>query len=158
MSVARRAVLIGVGNSYRRDDGIGPALAAVIGELDLPGVSVVISDGEPSRLLDAWSEASLAVVVDATRCDGGVPGQIRCHDVTGDRVADGWTAGGSASTHGLGIGEAIHLAKIMDQMPERLVVFAVEAADIGYGEHMSQAVSASLPELTEVVLAELRSS
>ena len=44
----------------------------------------------------------------------------------------------------------------MDRMPERLVVFAVEAADIGYGEQLSQPVSASLPELTQAVIAELK--
>jgi hydrogenase maturation protease len=151
------AVLIGVGNPYRRDDGVGPALAAIISELDLPGLAVVTSDGEPSRLLDAWSGARLAVVVDAVRRDNGVPGQIRRHDITSDRPADGWTAAGSASTHGLGIGEAIDLAQAVDRMPETLIVFTVQAADIGYGQHLSQPVTASLPELTQVVLAELGS-
>ncbi len=33
-----RAVLIGIGNPYRRDDGIGPALAAAIEQLRPPGV------------------------------------------------------------------------------------------------------------------------
>lgn len=150
------AVLIGVGNSFRRDDGIGPAVAAAIGELDLTGVSVLVSDGEPSRLIDAWTGARLAVLVDAVRSDGGVAGQIRRHCVTDGRVPGGWTPAGSASTHGLGISEAIHLAQVIDRMPERLVLFAVEAADIGYGEHLSQSVSASLPEVTQAVLAELK--
>ena len=149
------AVLIGVGNLYRRDDGIGPAVAEVIEGLGLPGVSVLISDGEPSRLLEAWSGARLAVVVDATRRDGGVAGTIERHCVTDGPLTGGWTSSGSASTHGLGIGEAIHLAQAMNEMPERLVVFAVEAADIGYGEHLSLPVSASLPELTQAVLSEL---
>jgi hydrogenase maturation protease len=156
MSAAAGAVVIGVGNQYRRDDGIGPALAAVIGELDLPGVSVIISDGEPSRLLEAWSGARLAVVVDATLQDGGSAGNIQRQCVTDDPMPGGWASIGSASTHGLGIGEAIHLAQVMDRMPERLVVFAVEAADIGYGEQLSQPVSASLPELTQAVIAELK--
>ena len=155
MSAVSGAVLIGVGNSFRCDDGIGPALAAAIGELDLPGVSVIISDGEPSRLLDAWSGARLAVVVDAIRMDGGEAGQIHRHCVTDGRMPEGWTSAGSASTHALGISEAIDLAQVMGRTPERLVVFAVEAADIGYGEHLSEPVSASLTELTQVVLAEL---
>lgn len=157
MSPAGRAVLIGVGNQFRRDDGIGPAVAAVIGELDLPGVSVMISDGEPSWLLDAWSGARLAVVVDAIRLDAGVAGQIQRHCVTDDRqAASGWTSAGPASTHGLGIAEAFALARALELMPEQLVVFTVEVADIGYGERMSQPVTASLPELTRLVLAELR--
>lgn len=156
MSAGTGAVLIGVGNGYRRDDGIGPALAAAISELSLPGVSVIVSDGEPSRLLEAWSEARLAVVVDAIRRDGGVAGQFHRHCVTDGRMPAGWTPAGSASTHALGISEAIHLAQVVGRMPERLVVFAVEAADIGYGEHLSPPVSASLPELTQAVLGELR--
>jgi len=157
MSRPRPVVLIGVGNQYRRDDGIGLALAAAISELDLPGVTVLASDGEPSRLLDAWSGASLAVLVDAVRQEGGVPGQIHRHHMSGDGLTDTWASANSASTHGLGIGEAIALAKAVDRLPERLVVFTVEADDIGYGEHLSPPVSASLPALTQAVLAELRS-
>ena len=126
MSAVSGAVLIGVGNSFRCDDGIGPALAAAIGELDLPGVSVIISDGEPSRLLDAWSGARLAVVVDAIRMDGGEAGQIHRHCVTDGRMPEGWTSAGSASTHALGISEAIDLAQVMGRTPERLVVFCQE--------------------------------
>jgi len=157
VSPPRPAVLIGVGNPFRRDDGIGPALAAAISELALPGVTVLTSDGEPSRLLEAWWRASLAVVVDAACLDGGVPGRIHRHQVAGEDLTDRWTSANSASTHGLGIAEAIHLAKAMDQLPERLVVFTVETDDIGYGEHLSPPVSASLAELTHVVLAELQS-
>lgn len=145
------AVLIGVGNPYRRDDGIGPALAAAIDALDLPGVTVLTSDGEPSRLLDAWAGASLAVVVDAARPGSGKPGQIR-------RFADDCPAraSGSASTHGLGIAEAIELGRALDQLPDRLMVFAVAAKDVGYGDQLSQPVQAALPDLTRQVLAELK--
>ena len=69
-------VLIGIGNPYRRDDGIGPALVTAIGPLGPPGVSLIISDGEPSQLLDAWSGALLAVVLDAVLCDKPTPGRI----------------------------------------------------------------------------------
>ena len=120
--------------------------------LDLPGVTVLASDGEPSRLLDAWAGARLAIVVDAVRPGGDAPGQIH-------RFADDCPAGctpGSASTHGLGIAEAIALGQALDRLPERLVIFAVEAEDTGYGEHLSQSVTAALPELTHLVLTELQ--
>jgi len=61
------------------------------------------------------------------------------------------------STHGLGIAKAARLAEALDRAPERLIVFAVEAADVGYGPHLSDAVAASLPSLTRAVLAEFRS-
>jgi hydrogenase maturation protease len=144
-----RAVLIGVGNPYRRDDGIGPAVVAAAGKLHLPGIVLTVSDGEPSQLLDAWSGADLAVVVDAVLCDPPEPGRI--HRTTLGSAA----AGPAASTHGLGIPEAIRLAEALGRAPRRLVVFAVEAADLGFGLGLSPAVAASVPELTRAVHAEL---
>ncbi len=60
--VTTGAVVIGIGNPFRNDDGIGPAVAAQVEEQRLPGVRVVISDGEPAGLLEAWSGADLAVL------------------------------------------------------------------------------------------------
>jgi hydrogenase maturation protease len=147
---APRTVLIGVGNLYRRDDGIGQALVSAVGELHLPGVVLTVSDGEPSQLLDAWSGADLAVVVDAVLCDPPVPGRI--HRTTLGSAAPGSAA---ASTHGLGVPDAVRLAEALNRAPQRLVVFAVEAADVGFGLGLSPPVAASLPELTRAVQAEL---
>jgi hydrogenase maturation protease len=154
VSPAPRTVLIGVGNPYRRDDGVGPAFAASLRAHDLPGVSVLISDGEPSRLLDAWAGAGLAIVVDAVRCEPGIPGRISRRTLH-PAPAEGPPPVSQSSTHGLGVAEAVRLAQALDRLPERLVVFAVEAGDIGYGSQLSEAVAASLPDLTRAVLAEL---
>lgn len=151
-----RAVLIGIGNPYRRDDGIGPALVTAIEPLSPPGVSLVIADGEPSQLLEAWSATPLAVVVDAVLRERPVPGRI--HRTTLDTAPAGAPAAqtqSAASTHGIGVPEAIRLARALDRAPRQLVVFAVEAADIGFGPGFSPAVAACLPELTRAVLAEL---
>jgi hydrogenase maturation protease len=160
-----RAVLIGIGNPYRRDDGAGPALVAAIEQLCPPSVSLIIGDGEPSQLLDAWSGAPLAVVVDAVLCEVPAPGRIHrtVLDLAaaqaaadGAPVAGAGTPSGAASTHGLGVPDAILLGEALDRTPQRLVVFAVEAADIGFGLGLSPAVAACLHELTQAVLAEFR--
>jgi len=70
--------VLGVGNPDRGDDGVGPAVVAALAALAgrLPGdVRLAVLDGEPSRLVDAWSAAALAVVVDAAAPspDGAVP-------------------------------------------------------------------------------------
>jgi len=66
-----RTVVIGVGNDFRRDDGAGLAVAGRLRGRVPGGVSVVECEQEPSRLLDAWSGADRAFVVDA--CSGGGP-------------------------------------------------------------------------------------
>ncbi len=142
--------LIGVGNEFRRDDGVGPALVAQVAESAPPGVTLSVVDGEPSQLLDAWDSVQLAVVVDAVLCDPSTPGRI--HRTT---LGDAYPAGTSASTHGLGIPDALGLAEALGRAPARLVVFAVEAADLGFGTGLSQPVADALPDLTRLVLDEL---
>jgi hydrogenase maturation protease len=151
------AVLIGIGNPYRRDDGIGPALVTAIEPLCPAEVTLAVSDGDPGQLLDAWSGAPLAVLVDAVLCDAPVPGRIH-RSVLGAAAAGtpaARTRAASASTHGLGVPDAIRLASALGRAPQRLVVFAVEAASIGFGAGLSPAVAACLPALTGMVLAEL---
>ena len=142
-------VVIGVGNEYRRDDGIGPAVVAQLRDRGLPGVTLTVSDGEPSQLLDTWAGAELAVVIDAVLCEPSVPGRI--HRTTLGSVAGEVSA---SSTHGLGVPDAVRLAAALDQAPSSLVVYAVEAADLGFGLGLSPAVSAAVPEVARAVLAE----
>jgi len=118
------AVVIGIGNPYRRDDGLGPALVEAIGRLSPEGASAIVADGEPSQLLDAWAGAPLAVVVDAVLCAPPAPGRIHRTELAGPS-AGAAQAGGvgvpatAASTHGLGIPDAVRLAEALGRMPDR---------------------------------------
>ncbi len=81
-------VVIGVGNEFRRDDGAGPAVVAGLRDLAPPGVRLVVTDGEPTRLIEAWAGAALAVVVDAVRVQSpntgpSRPGTVHRFEVAG---------------------------------------------------------------------------
>ena len=59
----------------RRRAGRGGRLRALQPcDAQLAGVTMALSDGEPSRMIDLWTDADLAVVVDAVR-DPGVAGR-----------------------------------------------------------------------------------
>ncbi|WP_037305876.1 hydrogenase maturation protease [Amycolatopsis orientalis] len=147
------AVVIGVGNEYRRDDGVGVAVLAELPGKVPPGTRLVLSDGEPAGLLDAWSGAGLAIVVDAVYCEPSTPGRIWRSTVDGLPPSVR-----ASSSHALGIPDAVRLGAALEKMPDRLVVLAVEAADLDLGTGLSGPVSAALPEIVRVVLAELGSS
>jgi hydrogenase maturation protease len=132
------AVVIGVGNELRHDDRIGPAVATDVQHRNLPGVRVVISDGEPIGLLDAWAGVRLAVVIDAVVCEPSTPG--RCHRTIVDELPP---ATGTASTHGFGIPDAVQLARVLDRMPPQLIVYVVEVLDVSLGQGLSSPVAAS---------------
>ncbi|TDV44135.1 hydrogenase maturation protease [Actinophytocola oryzae] len=144
------AVVIGVGNEYRRDDGIGPAVAERLRRHVPPGVEVVTTDGEPARVLDAWTGRHTAVVVDAVVCTGSTPGRV--HRLAVDEIPRGTKEN---SSHGLGIPEAVELARALDRLPVHLVLYTVEVTDTGYGTGLSPPVASAIPDIVAAVLAEL---
>jgi hydrogenase maturation protease len=160
------SVVIGVGNPFRGDDGVGPAVAARIEEQHLPGVRVVFSDGEPSGLIEAWSGAGLAVIVDALHGSpaGRAPCPGRIHRVTpaslDARPGPGGAAAGSSagSSHGLGLPHAFRLGRALGREPRRAVIIAVEVADVRPGPGLSAAVAAAVPPAVAAVGAELRAA
>lgn len=146
-----RVVVIGVGNEFRRDDAAGPEVVARLRGHVPDGVELFVNDGEPTALIEAWAGAVLAVVVDAVHAHPGEPGRLhRLVLEGGSRTPDS-----PVSSHGLGLGEAIGLARALGRMPERLIVHAVEAADTAQGTGLTPAVTTVVPHLVAAVLRDL---
>ena len=145
------AVVIGIGNEFRRDDGAGPAVLARLRGRVPGGVGLLVSDGEPAGLIEAWTGVSLAVIVDAVRAEPAVPGRLHrlvLHQAGPAEVTP-------VSSHGLGLDSAIGLARALDRMPGTLIVHAVEAADLGQGPGLTPAVAAAIDALARAVLRDL---
>lgn len=142
-------VVIGVGNSCRRDDGVGPAVASAVDARGTPGVRVLSVADDPCAILDAWAGARLAVVIDAAVATPSTPGRIhRC-------AADQLPALSTVTSHAVDLATVLELGRALDRMPGELMVFAVEAADTGVGLGLSAAVAAAVPEVVDAVLAEI---
>jgi len=144
-----KAVVIGVGQEIRRDDGFGPHVLSRLEAVLPAAVLLVRSGGDPAELIEAWTGADIAVIVDAVR--GHLPG--RTHRIV-IGTADPEPAG-TVSSHNLGLADAIGLARALDRMPARLIVHAVEAADFGYGVGLSPLVAAAAEAVTAAALADL---
>jgi hydrogenase maturation protease len=149
--VKDRCVVIGIGNPYRRDDGVGGAVIALLRDIGPHEVAYVELDGEPTRLIDAWDEADLAVVVDACQ-SGGASGEIHLIDLDSSDLP---IRPAALSGHSSGLRDAIELGRALDRMPGCLRVIAVEGADFAAGEQMSPSVTAAVPRAARAVLAEL---
>ncbi|WP_306322086.1 MULTISPECIES: hydrogenase maturation protease [unclassified Streptomyces] len=142
MAPGTRIAVIGVGNEFRRDDGIGWAVVERLRERaarrPLPAGTVLgTCEGDPGRLIGLWEGAGLAVVVDAAHAHPGQPGRVHRIELDAERLNQPPTT----SSHGLGLGEAVELARVLGRLPGRLVVFAVEGGDSSLGTHMSRAVA-----------------
>ena len=141
-------VVIGVGNPFRRDDGVGPAVLEALRDRDdlPPGTRLVDSDGEPTSTIIAWEDASVAVLIDAVRT-GAPPGTV--HLVDPDAVPD---AGRPGSSHALGPGEAVRLGRATGRVPDRLVLIGVEVVDTAMGVGLTPEVAGAVDEVVRLVV------
>ena len=147
-----RVVVIGVGNEFRRDDGAGPAVVGRLRDLVPPDVDLVVTDGEPTRLMEAWTGTALAIVVNAVRAQPAQPGRVHRFVVERPGTGSAWAA---ASSHGLGLDDAISLAVALDRMPGRLIVHAIEASDLTQGTGLTPAVAAAVGPVARAILDDL---
>ena len=144
------AVVIGVGNRWRRDDAAGleviDALRGRVGD----EVALIESDGEPTRLLDAFALAPTVVMVDAV-ITGDEPGTV--HTLTDEELPNQMGIG--QSSHLVQLVETIELGKLLDKLPNGLVLIGIEATDFANGEGMTDPVATAVAAAAEAVLAEL---
>jgi hydrogenase maturation protease len=146
-----KVVVVGVGNAVRGDDAAGLAVAERVRRRAPRGVDVVECEQEPTRLLDAWGGADLALVVDAS-LSGAEPGTVRRFDAIAEHVP---ARTFRSSTHAFGIGDAVELGRALGRLPERVVVYGIEGDDFALGSGLSARVVSAVDEVAEAVLAEL---
>jgi len=141
--------VIGIGNSFRGDDGVGLAVAETIRSLALPGIEVLAATGEPGAILDAWAGVDSVVVVDANMTKDSIPGRLRR-----------WTPEALVelpvtSSHSFGLPQTYALGQALDRKPRSLVVFSVDIADAAAGVGLSAPVAAAVHDAVDAVLTEL---
>jgi hydrogenase maturation protease len=146
-----RAVVIGVGNDYRGDDGAALAIVRRLEGSVPEGVTVRAFEQEPTRLIDAWDGADTAVVVDAAG-SGAEPGTLHRFDASATPIP---ASVFRSSTHAFGVGEAIELARALGRLPRRVVVYGVEGGSFAAGEELSPAVAEAVEPAAAAVLEEL---
>jgi hydrogenase maturation protease len=118
------------------------------------GVRVRELEGEPVSLVDAFNGADEVFLVDAVR-SGAPAGVVHRIDATDEPLPATLPA---ASTHTLGVGEAIELARALGRLPTRVVVYGIEAGSLAAGEELTPAVARAVDEVVDRVLAECTSS
>lgn len=143
-----RCLVIGIGNPERGDDGAGCEVARRLRATGDRRFETRESYGDATSLMDAWAGASDVVLVDACR-GAGPSGSV--HSL-GPEDAVRLASLRHASTHSLGVAAAVGLARALGSLPQRLVIHAIEAGAMGYGEGLSPEVERGVREVVDLVL------
>jgi hydrogenase maturation protease len=148
-------LVIGVGNRFGGDDGVGPMVIDRVRELcrQTPAIEL---DGEPTRLVEAWDGVGLVILIDAV-CSGALPGRIHRVVVDGHHGAEELGARAApTSSHGAGVAEAWALGTVLGRTPDRLVVLGVEGTCFEPGYGLTGAVARAVPGVARAVHEEIR--
>ena len=149
--------MIGLGNPERGDDAVGLLVVRRLLKRfkRVPeGVEIRGHDGDPLALLELWRGCDAVIVVDAMR-SGMPPGTVRRFEAHRKPLPARLRFG--VSTHGVGLAEAIELARALSALPPALIVYAIEGERfaLGAGGTLSPAVERAVEEVTRRVREEL---
>jgi hydrogenase maturation protease len=150
--IRERWLVVGVGNTYRRDDGVGPYIARLLAERPTPGFAVTEQSGEATALMEAWGDVDGVVIVDAVQ-GGAPPGTIHRLDAHQAPLA---TESFRGSSHCLGVIQAIEISRALGRLPVRMTIYGIEGKSFGWGVGLSQHVEHAAHELAEMIVHDLK--
>ena len=143
--------MIGVGNPYRGDDGVGKYIAGKLAAFDLPGVTVETQSGEGATLIDCWQFFDRVYLIDAVAPHGS-PGQIHRIEAHKEPITIRFS---HTSSHGFGVLDAIGLSRALEKLPEELIVYGVEGVCFDEGAELSEEIEAAANLVVEQILDEI---
>jgi hydrogenase maturation protease len=144
-------LVIGIGNDYAQDDAAGLLVTRKLKEEARDNITIIESEGDGASLIEAWKGTSSAIVVDAVR-SGAEPGRIHRFDAHQKPLPAQPFRG---STHAFGLYEAVELARSLNELPQRLIVYGIEGQNFTAGIKVSGAITQAVAIVTRSVLEEI---
>lgn len=147
-------LIIGVGNEFRGDDGVGIVVARRVRSKHPARLTIFEASGEGAALMEAWKGASRVIVIDATR-SGSPPGTIHRFNAHAEPLPSRFF---HYSTHAFSVAEAVEMARALNQLPPQLIVYGIEGKNYTAGEGLSPEVEKAAAAVVERVLQDAGAS
>ena len=148
-------VVVGIGNDFRRDDGVGLYVARLVREISIESIKIVIGIPDGYALMETWSVSSKVYVIDST-VSGALPGYIYRFDALRENIPTDIFTG--YSTHSINLVQAIELARTMNRLPDSLIIYGIEGGDFSPGPQLSPEVERAARATSECIVNELKKS
>jgi hydrogenase maturation protease len=155
---AAATAIIGIGNLLRGDDGIGIQIARRLREANLLGVEIFESRGDVTDLLEIFGRFSSVHLIDAVHMEGGEheasgPAKVVRLDLLKENGPD---LDPASSSHVLGIGESVALAKLLNRLPAKLEFWGIESQRFDLGSEPSPSVREGAEDLIRSLVEKIR--
>jgi hydrogenase maturation protease len=145
-------LVIGLGNPYRGDDGVGPVVARAMADRALESVTVLEHSGEGAGLAEMWAGMDMVILVDAVS-SGGTPGTVHRLDARATPIPVGLL---HHSSHAFGVAEAVELARALGRLPPRLLVYGVVGMRFALGRGLTGAVEEAVSGVVDCIVRDVQ--
>lgn len=144
--------IIGFGNIFRCDDGIGPLVIEELEKLDISkNKNIEIIDGSTSGsdLILHLKECPRIIIVDALDA-GQADGEVICiNEKDIEKFINKKMT--SLSLHDLDLGDIIKLSRAL-KIKSEITIIGVKPLSIGFGEKLSPEVREKIPEIISRII------
>jgi hydrogenase maturation protease len=148
-----KPLIIGIGNSLMRDDGVGPYVISLLEQKSDIDADLLVLATPGFALLTHFEGRSLVVIVDAASFEGA-PGTVTriTRDMIGKKPSSGF------SLHDIDPFAVYDQAKTLGLAPNELVVYAIRFETIAPREGLSPSVEAGARRAADLIAEELCSN
>jgi hydrogenase maturation protease len=144
-------LVIGIGNAYRSDDGVGLVAARRLKNQGSRSFRVLEHSGEGADLMNCWEGVETVILIDAVRSDAK-PGTLhRWNASRGSLPAQTFRG----SSHAFSLVAAVELARVLRRLPQHLIVYGIEGRHFGAGTGLSSETEEAISDLVRRVLKEV---
>ncbi len=144
-----KILVVGVGNSWRHDDGIGPHVIDILNQQSFEAADLLDGGIDGMALLDKLTPYDYAIIVDAVNM-GEVPGTIKAFSAQEAKLI----TSDALSTHGFGLAELVMLMAELE-IETQIKIIGVQPLDIEFGEGLSPEVEANTDKIINLIKEEV---
>jgi len=142
-------LILGIGNTLLQDEGAGiHVLNALRQQHPEPENASYVDGGTLSFTLAGMVEENDSlIVVDAAQLKSK-PGTLAC--LVGEEM-DRFLGQGKRSVHEVGLLDLLDMARLVERLPPRRALVAIQPEIVDWGEYPSAAVSRAIPEAVAMI-------
>ena len=149
----KSSLVLGIGNLYRCDDGVGPIIAGRLEEMFQDQIDVCTAVKDGFSLIHLWQEYNHVYLIDAVN-SGKNPGKIYRFDALSEPLPSIFST--NFSTHSIDIPETIALAGKLGMLPKKLIIYGVEGKHFNIGADLSEEVRKAIAAAIRCIIRDLR--
>ena len=146
-----KTLILGLGNVLLTDEAVGPTVVARLESATDPAAAIRFLDGGTLSftLAPAIEDCERLIVVDAAVM-GEPPGSVRVFE---GQAMDRQVSRPATSVHEVSLADLMDMVRLTERLPARRALIGIEPAVVDWGDGLTPAVAAALPQAMAQVRA-----